>query len=221
MGNAQFAHGKFLAECILSAYASQADVRLEAVLQNLKTLALTQEVRSGNWDNMQKLITEFQAQNPFLLVFYIHPDGSYYTAKMGLTTKNLSDRAYFPGLMQGKDVVGDIVVGKTSGKKSFIIGTPVTNDGTITGAMGAAVYAENLTAAMENSMPIPQSLVIIATDSKNTLALCSGLNESPTPPCQTTGAAPCFATGNQDVELSITSGLTGWKFSIVPPNCTQ
>ncbi|MBI9076036.1 MAG: hypothetical protein JEZ02_11555 [Desulfatibacillum sp.] len=220
-GNAQMAHGRALGESMLAAFASQADVRLEAVLQNLRTLALTGEVRSGKWENMQQLIAAFQAQNPQLLIFYINPDGSYYTAEMGLTGKNLSDRAYFPGLMAGNEVLGDIVVGKTSGKRSFIVGAPIVEQGQVTGAMGAAVYADNLTAAMENSMPIPQSMVILATDKNNTLALCTGLDEGVTRPCQTAGVAPCLAAEKPGRSLSITSSLTGWKFSIVGAGCKK
>ncbi|ACL05101.1 hypothetical protein Dalk_3413 [Desulfatibacillum aliphaticivorans] len=216
---AQIAQMKFMAESVLAAYASQADVRLEAVLQNLKTLSLTPQVRSGDWKKMQGLISAFQEQNPQLLVFYINPDGSYYTAELGLTGKNLSDRAYFPGLMKGDEVVGSIVVGKTSGKKSFIVGAPVTNNGAVTGAVGAAIYAENFAAAMENAMPVPDSMVIVAVDKTNVLALCSGLDQRTAPPCRTTGVLPCLKNVEQQKNVSVVSSLTGWKFTIVGPGC--
>ncbi len=211
-------------QALLGAFKGQADLYIQSVIQNLRLMTLVDAVRSGVWDDMKDLMTAYQDGNPQLLVFYINTDGSYYTSKLGLTGKNLKDRSYFPLLMEGNEVVGEVVVGKTSGKKSTIVGVPVVEDGKVTGAVGAAVYLDDLLATLEKNMELPPNLIIFAMTPEDSLVLCTcqgagqqashcGGDKSKSA-CTKDGVKRCVAAGKRNAEALQTSDLTGWRFGI-------
>lgn len=53
--------------------------------------------------------------------WYALPDGSYFaTEREGMSDENLQDRHYFPTLMSGKEVLGNLVGSKLTGHRSDV-----------------------------------------------------------------------------------------------------
>lgn len=132
------------AQGVLSAFMYYTDLRLSSVQQSLEILAATNEARSGHWDRMKDLLGVYQATETGLIVWYVRPDGSYYTVEKGLMDVTLKDRAYFPDLMAGGKIIGSLVVSKATGQRSAVVAVPVREGKKVVGAIGASVFLEML-----------------------------------------------------------------------------
>lgn len=210
---------------LLSAIIYMTDVKAKAVLQNLKTLSMTNEAKTGNYKIFQPLMTAFQADNPDLLIWYVRPDGSYFTVSLGLTGKNLSNRAYFPGLIKGNTVMGEMVVGKTSKRKSLIVGAPCIDKNKVTAAIGASIFVDQLNQSLDEALDLTENLFYFALDQKGVLAMTSRpdlvLESSSAKKNlfdeivkQGTGQLPCTISGRPGCIIFDTSPTTGWRFAL-------
>jgi hypothetical protein len=132
------------ANSLLSAFMSYTDLRIRSVQRSLEILAVTSEARSNNWSNMKDLLKAYQDSDEGFIVWYVHPDGTYYTANKGLMDKSLRDRVYFPDLMAGMKITGALVISKATGQRSAIIAIPVDVDGKIVGAVGVSLFLDKL-----------------------------------------------------------------------------
>jgi hypothetical protein len=129
-------------------------------------------VRSGEWDTMKGLLTKFSKSGiNASAVWFAYPDGSYYTVEKGLTDQNLRDRSYFPVLMAGNDVVGYLVISKTTGKRSAVIAVPVNKDEKVIGALGVSLSVEEMSRMLEGKMDLPKDMVFYALDAKGQTSL--------------------------------------------------
>src|SRR5262245_49537933 len=119
------AEGADAAQATLGAYRGMVEEHLAGVLNTIKALAATDEVQSADWDRMKGALMEIGSRMPdATTLWFANPDGSYYTVQKGATGLNMSDRAYFPPLMAGKDVNDSLVVGRSTGERQIIVGTP-------------------------------------------------------------------------------------------------
>ena len=50
------------------------------------------------------------------MLWYVRPDGVYFTADKGLMARKVNDRFYFPRLMEGEPVVGELVISRTTSR---------------------------------------------------------------------------------------------------------
>ncbi|MDA8326966.1 MAG: cache domain-containing protein [Nitrospiraceae bacterium] len=98
-------------------------------------------------------------------LWFARPDGSYYTGEKGLTGLSLRDRAYFPGLLAGKDVIGRLVISKSTGKRTAIVAVPVKRNGRIIGALGASLSVQELSRMIDEKMALPEDMVFYALNS--------------------------------------------------------
>ena len=146
-------------EGLLSALTGLVDEKLAHVNHTLELLAQSSEVRSGEWEKMRGIIQAAPPSSLPQVVWFVYPDGSYYTSAAGLAGQKLSDRPYFPVLMAGKEVMGDLVVSKSTGKKSIIAAVPVRRDGKVIGAVGASIFVDDLSSALNATLKIPDDLV--------------------------------------------------------------
>jgi len=89
----------------------------------------------------------------------------------GPTGETLRDRAYFPTLLAGRDVVGALVISKSTGKRSLIIASPVLVDGKMTGAVGVSMDATKLAATVDQAIRFPKDVVFYALDQQGQTAL--------------------------------------------------
>jgi hypothetical protein len=144
---------------LLSALTGLVDENLAQVRHTLELLAQCAEVRSGQWDKMQGLIQAAPLPSLPQVVWFALPDGTYYTSEKGLVSQKLNDRSYFPMLMAGQRVMGDLVVSKSTGKKSIIIAVPVQRGGTVIGGVGASIFVDDLSQALNSVLKTPDDLV--------------------------------------------------------------
>jgi hypothetical protein len=154
------------AATVLAAKAAQAlvDQQLHSVQGALATLATSSEVQSLDWDAMYPLLASFQEHCPPSLVWFAKPDGVYYTVRSGLIDQTLTDRTYFAPLMSGKEILGELVVGKTSGKLSAVVAVPVYKDGAVAGAIGASVFTTNMADDLAAKLGLPDGMSLLITD---------------------------------------------------------
>jgi hypothetical protein len=140
---------------LLSAVGSLADAYLLQTQHTLEILARTAEAQSGQWERMEPLIKASVPSTPQQVLWFTLPDGTYYTSAEGRVDQKLSDRAYFPGLIAGKAVCGDLVVSKSTGKKSVIIAVPVKSGGRVVGGLGASIFVDDLSQLLKERLKLP------------------------------------------------------------------
>ena len=160
------------ARVTLDACRTAVEARLTGVLVGTRTLAATEEVRSGEWDRMRAplgVLADSVKENA--AVWFARPDGSYFTVEKGLTGESLLERAYFPDLLAGRDVIGSLVVSKSTGKRSLIVASPVLADGKVSGVVGVSLDAAQLAASLEQGIRWPSDVVFYALDSQGRTAL--------------------------------------------------
>jgi hypothetical protein len=150
------------AQSLLSAFMSYADLRILSVQQSLEILASTTEVRSGKWGNMEDLLRSYQQSDEGLVVWYVRPDGTYYTGDKGLIDKTLSDRSYFPDLISGKKITGALVISKSTGQRSAVIAVPVKKDGKVVGAVGTSLFLDKLSVQIDVALDLPPDVTFFA-----------------------------------------------------------
>jgi hypothetical protein len=192
----------------VSAAVGITDAYVASLMGTMQMMAVTSEVTSGNWDTMKGLLTRFQNTSIPLVAWFARPDGSYYTVDKGLTSENLSDRAYFPKVMKGQITVGDLVVSKSTGQKSMVITVPVEKDNKIVGALGVSVFLDQLSGIVAGALDLPNGAVLYAVNGAGEIALHTNTDlilenaSKITPPAQS---------------VSKTSSLLGWTFTLGLP----
>jgi ABC-type amino acid transport substrate-binding protein len=159
------------ADLALTILAAETDGQLKAILRPLEVLAITTEVKSGDWQKIRPLLAALQEKEPDAITWYALPDGSYYTVNDGLASANLKTRSYFPVVLGGKESVGIVVVSHATGKNVAVVAVPVKNQGAVTGIVGASVYLDTLTDRIRSGVPGP--FVFYAIDTENQFALHS------------------------------------------------
>jgi len=192
-----------ITEMVASGLVTLSDSYIEGYVNSLELLALTQEVRSGQWEVMEGLLEEVESNQAGALLWFALPDGSYYTVETGEADKNLSDRDYFPGLMDGNEVLGSLVYSKATGRTSIIAAVPVVMEEEVIGGLGASIFLDDLSTMLKTTLDLPDDMVFCATDAEDTVALHSDIE--------------LIFSQNPDLPedaVSKTSPLTGWKFSL-------
>lgn len=160
------------ARVTLDGYRAAVEARLEGVLAATRTLAATEEVRSGQWARMNgPLAVLASSVTEQAAVWFAQPDGSYFTVEKGATGETLRERDYFPALLAGRDVVGALVVSKSTGKRSLIVASPVLLDGKVVGAVGVSLDAAKLAASLDQAIRFPADVVFYALDEQGRTAL--------------------------------------------------
>jgi len=194
---------KMTTETGVSGLTALADSHIKGYVDSLEVLAMTQEVQSGQWEEMEgflKIVDDAQVGGT---VWFALPDGSYYTVELGKTDQNISDRDYFPGLMAGNEVLGPLVLSKSTGKASLVAAVPVVREGKVIGALGASIFLDNLSTRLAAELELANDMVFFATNNEGTVALHSDteliLKQNPELP--------------KSVVFKI-SPLTGWRFAL-------
>ena len=156
----------------LDAYRAAVEARLEGVRNAMRAVAATEEARSGAWEQARgPLAALASGAGEAAAVWYALPDGRYWTVAGGLSDASLKDRAYFPDLLMGREVVGALVVSKSTGARALIVASPVVVQGKIAGAVGVSIDAAKLAADLDTAIRFPPSVVFYALDSTGETAL--------------------------------------------------
>lgn len=160
------------ARVTLDAFRAVVDARLEGGLTATRLLAATEEARSGEWERIRGPLGVLATSLPeAAAVWYAKADGSLFTVEKGATGDTLRERAYFPSLMAGRDVIGSLVISKSTGKRSVIVASPVRTNGTVAGAVGVSFDATRLAASIDRAIRFPPDVVFYTLDDKGQTAL--------------------------------------------------
>jgi methyl-accepting chemotaxis protein len=142
------------------------------VLKALRAVAATDEARSGDWPRIRVPLAVLDSSLPErAAVWFARTDGGLFTVEKGQTGESLRDRAYFPSLLEGRDVIGALVISKSTGKRSIIVAAPVLADGRVAGAVGVSLDAVKLAASVEREIRFPADVVFYALDERGQTAL--------------------------------------------------
>lgn len=157
----------------LAAAVALTDNHIQSLVNTMQVLAMTEEVKAGSWEGMQSLLARFSQDQVPAAVWFVLPDGSYYTVEVGKASGNLSDRSYFPRVMSGATAIGDLVVSKSTGKMSVIATVPVKNGGQVTGALGVSAYLDDFSKILVQELQLTDNMVFYAVNDQGYIALHS------------------------------------------------
>ena len=187
----------------VSAAVSLTEARVEGLVTSMQVMASTDEVKSSAWDTMKPLLTEFENNSIPLVAWFALPNASYYTVDAGRQSGNLSDRAYFPKVMAGEVVIGDLVVSKSTGRQSMVATVPVKDGNEVIGALGISIYLDELSQSIVTDLGLSDDMVFYAVNADGVIALHSdadiimgNISEQP----------------DLSDSKSATSSLLGWTF---------
>lgn len=156
----------------LGGYTALVDQAFEHVRNGLEILAATENAASGDWRRIKGPLAVLARGTPTsAAVWFMRPDGSYFTVAGGLTAQNLKGRDYFPKLMAGQKIEGNLVVSKSTRKRSAIIAVPVVVKGRVIGALGVSLAMEKIAAQVENQLRLPPDVMFYALDAQGRIAL--------------------------------------------------
>jgi len=151
--------------------ANLVDAHVGGLLYTMELLASTADLQVGVWTGMRNLLGRFEQLPISFNAWFLLPDGSYYKVESGLTGKNLSDRAYFPKVMAGETTLGDLVVSKSTGRKSMVLTVPIVRSGAVVGALGATVYLDDLSQLIADALDLPAEVGFYARTADERIAL--------------------------------------------------
>jgi hypothetical protein len=218
-------------EGLLSAFVSYTDLRIRSVQQSLEILSGTKEVASGRWEAMKDLLGNYQKSDSGFVVWFVLPDGVYYTVDKGLMEVRLSDRDYFPDLMAGRKITGALVVSKSTGQRSAVIAVPVTEGGKVIGAVGASLFLDVLADQIGAILALRSGVGFFALAPSGLTALHSKADRHFLDPrglgsgSLTKAVNEILSTESGEVTYEFdqaakkaiyrSSRLTGWKFALI------
>jgi hypothetical protein len=157
----------------VSAAVALTEAHVGGLVYMMEILASTADLQVGIWDGMRDLLSRFELLPVSFNAWYLLPDGSYYKVESGLAGSNLSDRAYFPKVMAGETTFGDLVVSKSTGRKSMVMTVPIERSGTIIGALGVTVYLDDLSRLIADALALPGGVVVYAYNEDGQIAVHS------------------------------------------------
>jgi ABC-type amino acid transport substrate-binding protein len=218
------AAGEVPVRTMLSALSSLVGTRMHGISAALESLALSSDIRSGDWEKVRPLLVRLESDYPEARFWYARPDGSYYTTVDNLTSTNIRDRPYFPVVLAKQTSIGTIVLSKTTGKYSAVIAVPVISGGNVTNILGASVYCDSLKEALVRSLPLPDGYFFFVLDNGGNTVIDS-LSDG-TFSMADDRAALAYLMDHDEGEVSYrfegasyraaftTEGVTGWKVAI-------
>ena len=187
----------------VSAAVALTEAHVEGLVTSMQVMALTDEVKSADWATMEPLLAEFKDNGIPLVAWFALPDGSYYTVDAGLASGNLSDREYFPKVMAGNVVIGDLIVSKSTGKESVVATVPVKDGNDVIGALGASIYLDELSQSIVTDLGLSDDMVFYAVNADDVIALHSDADMI----MEDVSEQPDLSNSK-----SATSSLLGWTF---------
>jgi hypothetical protein len=161
------------ARAALGAYRGMVEEHIAGIRRALRVIADSTEARSGSWQQCGPLLTHLSSDlSTDATLWFVNPDGSYSaTEAAGETDQNLKDRPYFPSLLSGKEVFGDLVISKSTGHRSVIVAVPVVSNGKTIGAVGASLRVRLLSQLVDAVMPLPANQYFYALERDTRIAL--------------------------------------------------
>jgi methyl-accepting chemotaxis protein len=149
----------------LASLTALSDGHLSQIADHFDLLAKSGDAQSADWTRIRPGLSAVQQVNVPGLYWFALSDGSYWSVAQGRATGNLSDRAYWPRLMSGKVVLGDLVASKATGKSTAIVAVPVrSSTGAVVGAIGASIYLDSLSLLIKREIDLQPGLIFFSVD---------------------------------------------------------
>ena len=149
----------------LASLVALGDGHLQQIANHFQMLAASEDGRSAQWERIRgplAAVGEFDVRG---LMWFALPDGSYWSVQGGKAAGNLSDRGYWPRLMNGQTVIGDLVASKATGKSAAIVALPVRDaNGSIVGVLGSSVYLDSLSLLIKREIDLQPDQIFFSID---------------------------------------------------------
>ena len=151
----------------LHSFVALSDAHLKKLADLLNLLATTDDARSGEWERIRGPLAGLTPITVPAVLWFAQPNGSYWTVTEGRAAGNLSDRAYFPRVLSGQTIMGDLVVSRSTNRNTAIVAVPVRNrDKTVVGVLGASIHLDRLGELVRQEMGgLGDDLLFFAIDS--------------------------------------------------------
>jgi len=161
------------AHAALGAYRGMVEEHTHGIVQSLRIIAETDEAKSAQQERYKPLLARLSEDLATdSTAWFVLPDGSYFaTESTGMTDQNLKDRHYFPKLMSGEEVFGDLVISKSTGHRSVIIAVPVKANGKVVGAVGLSLRVVLLSQLVEKHLKLPPNSYFYALERDTKIVL--------------------------------------------------
>ena len=188
--------------------AQLSEAYIGGLIDAMHDMTATADLRTGDWDRMRDLLAQFEESEESELSYnawFLKSDGSYFKVEPGLISANLSDRAYFPKVMAGETTIGDLVVSRSTGRKSMILTAPIFNGPTVIAALGVTLYLDDFSRFLEDKLQLPEGVSFFAYRTED-LIICSHPNSDLLFEPFTSAGIKLVPGG------SVVSDLLGWTF---------
>lgn len=151
----------------LASLTALSDGHLQQIVGHFEVLASSEAVLSADWERIRGPLGAVAQRNVPGLTWFALPDGSYWSVQAGKAAGNLTDRAYWPRLMAGHTVVGDLVASKATGRASAIVAVPVRGaaSGAIIGVLGSSVNLDSLSLLIKREIDLQPDQIFFSVDS--------------------------------------------------------
>lgn len=158
-------------EIALSALMALGDGHLKTMAVSLQTLAAGSDAKSADWAKIKAPLGQLSKMNVPALLWFALPDGSYWNLDEGRAKGNLATRAYWPKVLSGETVIGDLVVSTATRKSVAIVAVPVREGGKVVGVLGSSIYLDQVSAMLEKQMGLDETMIFYSFDAQPLLAL--------------------------------------------------
>lgn len=149
----------------LAALSALGDGHLQQIVAHFEVLASSADVRSADWERIREPLARVGERNVAALMWFARPDGSYSSVQGGPAAGNLSDRGYWPRLMAGQTVLGELVASRATGKSSAIVAVPVRDaNGAVVGVLGSSVYLDSLSLLIKRELDLQPDQIFFSID---------------------------------------------------------
>jgi methyl-accepting chemotaxis protein len=155
----------------LASLMALSDGHLQKLEQTLEIVAGREAARSAEWSQIRPALTALRSLNAPAVLWFALPDGTYWTLDGGLQKNRLADRAYWPKLLAKRNVLGDLVVSKSSRRTTAIVAVPILNGSRLTGMLGASVYLDKFSAQLKREMRLPAGTIFYSFDANALVAI--------------------------------------------------
>ncbi|HVA34246.1 MAG TPA: cache domain-containing protein [Candidatus Baltobacteraceae bacterium] len=157
----------------LASLESLCDDHLRSVLGGLDALAATPGARGANWTQIESPLRALaEGLDLTAAVWFADRGGAIWTVGRGRQSVRIADRPYFSRLLQGRQVVGDLVVSRTTGKAVAIVAVPILDaSGKTIGALGASVDLARLSAELKREMNVGAGNIFFSIDSSGVVGI--------------------------------------------------
>ena len=125
--------------------SNQVDEWVDKNVRVLKAAAGLPEIVAMDRILQEPALKAIQKAYPWMyLVFTVDPNGLNTARSDGKPLKDYSDRQYYKGVMQGKKLSWQTLIGKTSKKPALVLAVPIISAGRIVGVMAMASTIDDI-----------------------------------------------------------------------------